>query len=73
MIEASDPRVSAPRHDAPISQAGKRWALLLLLTVYASNLSDRAILSTVGQAIKLDLGLSDLQLGVLGGLTFALF
>jgi predicted MFS family arabinose efflux permease len=34
---------------------------------------DRVLISTLGQAIKTDLGLSDTQLGMLGGLSIALF
>jgi predicted MFS family arabinose efflux permease len=34
---------------------------------------DRVLMSTLGQAIKTDLGLSDTQLGMLGGLSIALF
>nr|WP_255682200.1 MFS transporter [Luteimonas sp. BDR2-5] len=41
--------------------------------VYASNFADRIVVATVGQAMKVDLGLSDLQLGLLGGMSFALF
>ncbi|UVJ45725.1 MFS transporter [Pseudomonas sp. LS1212] len=45
----------------------------MLVLVYASSFMDRIIMATVGQAVKEDLQLSDLQLGLLGGLAFALF
>lgn len=45
----------------------------LLLLIYTSNFIDRTILATLGQAIKVDLNISDAQLGLLQGLAFALF
>ena len=47
-------------------------ALVLLTLAYTFNFIDRTIISTVGQAIKADLRISDTQLGLLGGLYFAL-
>lgn len=47
------------------------WVLALLLVVYASNFIDRTILSVLAQPIKEELHLADWQLGVLGGLSFA--
>ena len=41
--------------------------------VYTSNFIDRTILATLGQAIKLDLKITDAQLGLLQGIAFALF
>ncbi len=49
------------------------WTLGLLVAIYACNFVDRSIVSVLGQALKKDLGLSDLQLGLLGGLSFAVF
>jgi predicted MFS family arabinose efflux permease len=49
------------------------WTLALLVAIYACNFVDRSIVSVLGQAIKADLRLSDLQLGLLGGLSFAVF
>ena len=43
----------------------------LLVLAYTFNFIDRTIISTIGQAIKLDLKLTDTQLGLLGGLSFA--
>lgn len=50
----------------------RRWALVLLLAISTCAFIDRAILNTVGQAIKDDLHISDLQLGLLGGIAFSL-
>ncbi len=48
------------------------WVLALLLAISTCAFVDRAILNTVGQAIKDDLRISDLQLGLLGGAAFSL-
>jgi MFS family permease len=58
---------------APISDAYRRYALGLLLVVYVFNFVDRQILTILAEAIRLDMGLSDTQLGFLGGFAFALF
>ena len=47
--------------------------LFLLMLIYTSNFVDRTILATLGQAIKLDLVITDAQLGLLQGLAFAVF
>lgn len=49
-----------------------RVVLAMLLLVYTFNFLDRQILGILAQAIKLDLGLTDTQLGLLGGTAFAL-
>lgn len=58
------------------SSTGKRASpnlvLGMLLAVYSFNFLDRQILSILAQPVKKDLGLSDAQLGALGGLAFAL-
>ena len=61
--------VAAPR----FSTRYRSWLLGLLVAVYACSFIDRIILSTVGQAIKVELKLSDFQFGLLGGLAFAIF
>lgn len=50
----------------------RRWALIMLVAISTVAFIDRSILNTVGQAVKDDLKISDLQLGLLGGLAFAL-
>jgi predicted MFS family arabinose efflux permease len=54
------------------SDAYKRVVVAFLLAAYTFNFIDRTIVSTIGQAIKVDLKLSDTQLGLLGGPAFAL-
>ncbi|MEW5688404.1 MAG: MFS transporter [Pseudomonadota bacterium] len=52
--------------------AYRNTVLWLLVLAYTFNFIDRTIISTIGQAIKVDLKLTDQQLGWLGGLSFAL-
>ena len=50
------------------SNGYKATVLGLLLATYTFNFIDRTIIATIGQAIKVDLKLTDTQLGLLGGL-----
>lgn len=54
------------------SAAYKRGVTLLLMSAYTCNSMDRSLISIVGQPMKADLGLTDSQLGLLGGTAFAL-
>lgn len=54
------------------SEGYKRVVLVLLVVAYTLNFIDRTIIATIGQAIKDDLKITDTQLGLLGGLFFAL-
>ncbi len=47
--------------------------LAFLTAIYTSNFIDRSIVAILGQAIKVDLQLSDTQLGLLQGLAFVIF
>lgn len=47
--------------------------LAILTFVYVVNFVDRQLIGIVGQPMKAELGLSDTQLGLLGGVAFALF
>lgn len=61
--------------EAPSQQrpgARPNIVLAMLLVVYIFNFVDRQILSILAAPIQADLGLSDGQLGMLGGLAFAL-
>ena len=50
-----------------------RWTVLVILTlVYTFNFIDRQILVILQEPIKIELGLSDAQLGLLTGFSFAL-
>ncbi|MFX1675086.1 MFS transporter [Paraburkholderia sp. A2WS-5] len=45
----------------------------MLVLIYASSFVDRIIVAVVGQAVKTEMSLSDLQVGLLGGLAFSIF
>ncbi len=49
------------------------WFIGLLATIYAFNFIDRMIIAVVGEPIRQEFGLSDFQLGIMGGAAFALF
>lgn len=49
------------------------YVLVMLVVVYTFNWIDRQILGILAPAIKADLNLTDTQLGLMGGLAFALF
>ncbi len=51
----------------------RNYALAVLFLGYVVNFVDRSILSILLEPIKNDLSLSDSQLGLLGGLAFAIF
>ena len=53
------------------SAAYKRTVVLLLMTAYTFNAMDRSIISIVSQPMKLDLKLTDTELGLLSGTAFA--
>ena len=70
MSQQSTPQMGAP---AAISKATRNYTLFVLVLIYASSHVDRQIVSILAESIKRDLLLSDSQLGVLIGLSFALF
>lgn len=53
------------------SSGYRRFVLVMLTLVYAFNFIDRQILVILQEPIKRDMGLSDAQLGLLSGFTFA--
>ncbi len=57
---------------SPSSPRYRAVVLAMLLLVYTFNFLDRQILGILAVPIKADLGLSDTQLGALGGIAFAL-
>ena len=65
---------TAPGGDTGVGFASTRAptiALAMLTVVYAFNFIDRQILVILQEAIKADMGLSDTQLGLLSGFSFA--
>lgn len=55
------------------SKSYRNYVLLLLMVVYIFNFIDRQILVILQESIKAELGLSDKQLGLLSGFSFAVF
>jgi MFS family permease len=66
--EGSQPYGNAPR---VYGEAYRRLVTLLLMLAYTFNAADRNLISVIAQAMKLDLRLSDTQLGLLAGTAFA--
>ncbi len=51
----------------------RQYVLGVLLFVYIFNFIDRQIMAILAQSVKTDLGLTDLQIGLLSGLAFGIF
>jgi predicted MFS family arabinose efflux permease len=70
---ALEPGAGAPAGPrfAPVSANYGRYALTLLVAIYTVNFLDRQVITTIGEAIKTDLKLTDTQMGALGGIFFA--
>lgn len=61
-----------PQTDTAVSPRVAGYGLFMLTLVYAFNFVDRQILVILQEPIKMELGLSDAQLGLLSGFSFAL-
>lgn len=61
--------MSVPLQPTP---ARGRWLIVLIFLIATFNFADRTVFAVLGQSIKVDLGISDLQLGLLNGIGFAL-
>ncbi|NNK45078.1 MAG: MFS transporter, partial [Altererythrobacter sp.] len=55
------------------SRSYRFYVMVMLVVVYTFNFIDRQIVGILAVPIKADLGLSDTELGLMGGLAFALF
>lgn len=60
-------------HSPIITEASRRYALFILFLAYVFNFVDRQIVAILQDPIKQELNLSDTQLGLLTGFSFALF
>src|SRR5579863_4464482 len=58
--------------DFKVSEGYRKYVLWLLFTVYVFNFVDRSILTILMQPIKVEFKFSDTDMGLLGGLAFAL-
>ncbi len=57
-----------------VSTLGQRWyVLIIMMLVYAINIADRYVMSTVLEPIRLELKLSDSGVNLLTGVSLALF
>lgn len=79
MAEATAPGIEpniapAAATDAPApSKAYTSYVMWLLLGIYVINFLDRQVLNILIEDIKLELKLTDTQMGLMGGLAFAIF
>ena len=62
---------AAPPQDR-FSRRYRGWLLAVLLAVCTINYADRSVVGSVAEPLRRDLGLTDFQLGLLQGLSFAL-
>jgi predicted MFS family arabinose efflux permease len=72
-MQPAAPSASTDAAPPQYSKNYRAWLLFILLLTNALNLADRQGLGASAQAIKLDLGLTDLQMGLIQGLAFAIF
>ena len=64
--------ITATAGSAPVARSGAaRWALLLLTTIATVQFFDRALMVVILEPIKREFALSDAQLGLLAGLSYA--
>jgi predicted MFS family arabinose efflux permease len=64
-------RAASRTFGAPEALGQRKLTLGLLLAVFALNFTDRQIVAILSEPIKLELGLSDAQVGLLYGFAFA--
>ena len=62
-----------PGNDDYATASARNYALVMLTVVYSFNFVDRQLLAILQESIKLELGFSDSQLGLLTGFAFAVF
>lgn len=65
---------AAPAGSEPVRPAGRSWFVLATLTfVYVLNFLDRQLIGILAKPIQDSMGITDGQLGLIGGLYFAMF
>src|SRR5690348_11961768 len=72
MSEATAPATTAPGFAGFGTPAYRAYVLAALFVVYTFNFIDRSVLAIVQEQIRGEFNLSDTQLGLMGGPTFAL-
>lgn len=66
--------VESQEHDGPYPSPAYAWYVVgVLMIVYVLSFIDRQILSLIVDPVKKDLGVSDTQMGLLMGFSFAMF
>ncbi len=71
--ESNNVFVQTPESSSPEASSYSWYVLVVLVVVYILNFIDRQILSILAVDIKADLGLTDADMGFLGGAAFAVF
>ena len=66
--KAHEPAAALPGQPGP---AYRNWVLFILVVVYTFNFVDRQILGILKDSIQVELGLTDTQVGLMGGIAFA--
>ncbi|HUO12784.1 MAG TPA: MFS transporter [Caulobacteraceae bacterium] len=72
MADAAAPQLAQSVRKPLFSESYKRTVLFTLTLVYTLNFIDRTIVGIIGQPMKEGLGMTDAQLGLLGGFAFAI-
>ena len=72
-MEATENTQNQKADASQVSPGYRNYVLLVLVIVYVFNFIDRQILAILQDSIKADLELTDTQLGLLGGVAFAIF
>src|SRR5579862_647048 len=72
MVDVAAPELAQPARKPLFSEGYKRAVLATLTLVYTLNFIDRTIVGIIGQPMKESLGMTDAQLGLLGGFAFAI-
>lgn len=72
--EVTEVTVQPQTEAVPLVSAGyRRYALFVLMIVFAVNFLDRQVINILAESIKHDLGLADWQIGLMTGFAFAIF
>ena len=70
-VTTETPSAGQPSVEGYGSAGYRAYVLFALLVVYIFNFIDRSLISVLGEPIRETFGLSDLQIGLLSGLAFA--
>src|ERR1700744_1671686 len=66
-------QTGGPIHDKAVTATYRNYVLVMLTLVYVFNFIDRQLLVILQESIKKELHLSDTQLALLSGFSFAIF